>query len=120
MCGICGIHSGTRSQWLADSVASMNPALDNRGPHHAAEVAGEGFLGLMPRSHVFDRGKGQPGHVMVTGFLIFLNLLRVPPPLTLFEDVLQLPAGHSLLWRNQTATLTRYFHPVYFPDKALS
>jgi len=64
--------------------------------------------------------KKLPRKLNVTALFYLLTLGVVPPPLTLFEDILQLPAGHSLLWRNQTATLTRYFHPVYSPDKALS
>src|SRR5260370_32034625 len=232
MCGICGIHSGTRSEWLPDSVASMNATLEHRGPDDAGQFDADGcsiamrrlsiidlqggrqpmynengalaivfngeiynFQGLRRRleksgRHVFrthsdtevilhlyeDRGAETPGlfrgmfafciydrrddslflardrfgekplyysirnglfafnselssllqwkelprKLNVTALFYLLNFGYVPPPLTVFECVLQLPAGHSLSWRNQTATITRYFHPVYFPDKALS
>jgi asparagine synthase (glutamine-hydrolysing) len=61
-----------------------------------------------------------PRKLNVTALFYLLNFGFIPPPLTMFQQIVQLPAGHSLLWRHQTSTITGYFHPVYSPDKALS
>ena len=59
MCGICGIQSGTRSKWLADSVASMNAALEHRGPDHAGQFDADGCSIAMRRLSIIDLQGGQ-------------------------------------------------------------
>jgi asparagine synthase (glutamine-hydrolysing) len=66
------------------------------------------------------RWKELPRRLDYKALYYLLHFGYVPQPLTLFENIRQLPPGHSLAWRNQTATVVRYFTPIYRPDKALS
>jgi asparagine synthase (glutamine-hydrolysing) len=232
MCGICGLHSASEDDSLAATVASMNSALEHRGPDHSGQFDTNGCSMAMRRLSIIDLQGGRqpmenedgslsvvfngeiynfralrnqleksgrhtfktnsdtevilhlfedcgtetpsllhgmfafcvyhpgkdtlflardrfgekplyyavrdgalafsselpsllrwnriPRKLNYTALYYFLSFGYVPPPLTFFEGVLQLPAGHFLVWRNRQATVTRYFNPVYTPDATLS
>lgn len=48
----------------------------------------------------------------------FLTLQHVPEPATGFVGLSSLPAGHSLVWRDGRACLSRYFQLDYLPKLA--
>lgn len=51
-----------------------------------------------------------------------LHLGYIPAPLTLFESIRQLPAGHTLQWAavDGRFSLRSYYQPVYVPDSGLN
>jgi asparagine synthase (glutamine-hydrolysing) len=75
------------------------------------------FSSELPSLLLWDK---LPRKLNYTALYYLLNFGYVPPPLTLFEGVLQLPAGHSLVWRDRMATVARYFDPIYAPDQVFS
>jgi asparagine synthase (glutamine-hydrolysing) len=48
-----------------------------------------------------------------------LHLGYIPAPLTLFEGVRQLPAGHWMRWGGGRLTVESFYEPVYGPDPYL-
>jgi asparagine synthase (glutamine-hydrolysing) len=50
----------------------------------------------------------------------FLTYLYVPEPLTMFEDIHELPAGHMLIAEKGEIELRRYWQLRYAPDEAMS
>lgn len=79
-----------------------------------------GELGFSSELPSLLRWEKLPRRLDYTALYYFLNFGYVPSPLTLFEGVFQLQAGHSLRWSQKTLTISRYFNPRYVPDSALS
>ena len=60
-----------------------------------------------------------PRRVDYEALYYLLHLGYVPPPLTLFEGVKQLPAGHWMRWQGGKLTIESFYEPVYEPDPYL-
>lgn len=48
-----------------------------------------------------------------------LHLGYIPAPLTLFESIKQLPAGHWMRWQSGRLTMESFYSPTYKPDPNL-
>jgi asparagine synthase (glutamine-hydrolysing) len=60
-----------------------------------------------------------PRRIDYEALYYLLHLGYIPPPLTLFEDVKQLPAGHWMRWGGGRLTVESFYEPVYEPDPYL-
>lgn len=51
--------------------------------------------------------------------LYYLHVGYCPTPLTLFQSIKELPAGHWMRWQNGSLKIGTYYQPEYKPDPAL-
>ncbi|MBW7938064.1 MAG: asparagine synthetase B, partial [Candidatus Omnitrophica bacterium] len=50
----------------------------------------------------------------------YVDLLYVPPPLSIFRGIRQLPPGHHLTWREGQVTIEKYWDALPDPDDSRS
>lgn len=50
----------------------------------------------------------------------YVDLLYVPPPLSIFRGIRQLPPGHHLTWREGQVTIEKYWDALPDPDNSRS
>jgi len=51
---------------------------------------------------------------------VYLSLLYIPPPLSIYRSIRQLPPGHTLTWKNGEIRVDRYWEPKLAPDETKS
>src|SRR5437764_1450207 len=111
MCGIAGkLYLEPGRPVERESVEAMGRTLAHRGPDDQGLYV-HGNVGLaMRRLAAIDGASGRRPSVDVESLSLYLSLLYIPAPHTIYREIRKLEAGHVMVWQGGRLTDRRYWN----------